>query len=115
MPDDSKNTPTTVRELGIQFQGFRDLVDERFTNLTSNIQRLADALENANSNKADKKDVDDLKLDVKNFIGVEFENYKKDVERKLNKKPVISILMWSLFSALITSVVLYEVMSRIQQ
>lgn len=87
MPEDEHSTPTTVRELGIEFRGFRTLVDERFTNLSADIKRLAAALEESNKAKADKDDLTALTLRV---LVLE------------NKKPYVLVLSTVILSSVIT-------------
>jgi len=97
MTEDNRNTPTTVRELGIEFQGFRSLVDVKFQSLTESIERLANALENSNSNKADRKDLDDL---IVRIVALELAQ---------NKKPWAIMILSGAFMTVFTAVILYVV------
>lgn len=57
-------TATTVRELGIELSGFREVVKLQFKETNSNISELVDAIKLSNDNKADKKDLDALTVIV---------------------------------------------------
>ena len=60
MPEDEHKplTATTVRELGIEFAGFRDVVKLQFAEINKNISDLVTALRDANDSKADKSDLE---------------------------------------------------------
>jgi len=62
--DNKPLTATTVRELGIEFSGFRDLVSQQFKTVNKNIEELIIALNKANDSKADIKDLDNLRVVV---------------------------------------------------
>lgn len=101
MTEEERNTPTTVRELGIEFRGFKNLVDERFVNLSADINRLAKALEEANSQKADQKDLLDLRTDFKTF--------KASTQLTLDKRPWAAIFLSSALTLVLTTTILYVV------
>lgn len=65
MPDDSQKAPLTVKEYIVQlearFDGFERLMDEKFSNVNANIERVATAVEATVTTKADKDDLDNLK------------------------------------------------------
>lgn len=48
---------TTVRELGIQFDGFKDVTRLQFKEVNTNLTNLVRVLHEANSTKADQKDL----------------------------------------------------------
>lgn len=64
MPEDDHKplTATTVRELGIEFSGFRDVVKLQFAEVNKNITDLVVALREANDNKADKADLEVIRI-----------------------------------------------------
>lgn len=97
MSEDNRNTPTTVRELGIEFQGFRSLVDVKFQSLTSSFDRLSLALETANANKADKADLEALAVKV------------LALELLSQKRPWAVMILSSAVSIVFTAVVLYVI------
>ena len=102
MSEDSHQQPaTTVRELGIQFNGFMSLTDERFKNMNDAINRLAKALEDSNSTKADLKDVIELRTD--------FETFKTKTDLRLDKKPWVAIFLSGTLMTVLTATVLYVV------
>ncbi len=66
MPDQA---PSTVKEslarLEEQFKGFERLIDERTTRTNENIEELTKAIRSMSSDKADQKDLDILKKDLR--------------------------------------------------
>jgi len=58
MPEDEPKslTATTVRELGMQFNGFKEVTALQFKEVNGNLTDLVDALHAATSTKADQKD-----------------------------------------------------------
>lgn len=109
MSEDSK-TPTTVRELGIKLQGFEELVAVKFDTMSAEITRLVSALETSNSNKADKKDLDNLKTSFDTYVK-NHERVHVEQDKRIDKKPILSTVLWSLFSSILTAVVLFEIMN----
>lgn len=107
MSEENK-APSTVKELGIELQGFKEVVNLKFDTLTTEIARLAKALEDTIQAKADNKDLQDLRADLDTYK-IEQAQLHKAQDILIKKKPILSTVLWSLFSALLTAVFVYEV------
>lgn len=76
--DDHKPlTATTVRELGIQFDGFKEVTALQFKEINGNLTDLIQTIKDTNSSKADQKDfialsvLVDTKADKKDVNAIE--------------------------------------------
>lgn len=64
MKSDDHQPATTVRELGISLDGFKELMTERIDVMNQRIENLATTVKESTSDKANKQDLIDLTLRV---------------------------------------------------
>lgn len=96
MPEENK-APTTVKELGIELQGFKELVGLKFDTMSGEITRLVKALEDASESKADKATVAALEVRV------------QGLEKAVSKKPWTAIFLSGALMTVLTSTIIYVV------